>query len=400
MNLSVIVPVYNMAGEEKLNHCLDSLVNQTICGMAERKQASLTGDGRGAVPLCYEIIAVDDCSTDDSFCILKEYEAAYPGLVRVLRCDRNRHQGGAKNLGLSAAKGDWIGFIDSDDWVVPDYYERLLQRAEETGADMVGCDYSLVGSYTMTPGQQIANNRPEQAGELDDVKRRSLLLDAGSLCVKVFRRELLMPENSEDAAGAPDENPIRGEEERRADAAKVQVFPEDIFYEDNAVVKTIMLRAKHFEYLPEPLYFYYQHAASTVHTVTRRRLQDRMEAGRISIGEARHYGYLEQYLPELEFSFTRLFYINTLFSAMREWNGSDEAAASSKRVRHLAVYRFVTALAKEMKDTFPEFRENPYYQSRVDAEEKKLIALQMRSPVLFYLYYRALWAYRKARYGR
>ena len=147
MKLSVIVPVYNMAAEGKLNYCLDSLVNQTIDD--------------------YEIIAVDDCSTDNSLEILRTYEIKYPDKLKVIASSVNRKQGGAKNLGLEAAKGEWIGFIDSDDWITPDFYEKLLQRAKETGADMVGCDYHLTGEHSMAVGQVVCNNRPEQTGELN-----------------------------------------------------------------------------------------------------------------------------------------------------------------------------------------------------------------------------------------
>ena len=69
MELSVIVPVYNMAGEGKLRFCLDSLINQTISD--------------------YEIIAVDDASTDNSLEILREYEGRYPEKVRVLAHEVN-----------------------------------------------------------------------------------------------------------------------------------------------------------------------------------------------------------------------------------------------------------------------------------------------------------------------
>ena len=61
----------------------------------------------------------------------------------------NKRQGGAKNIGLSLAKGEWIGFIDSDDWILPTMYEKLIGRAEETGADMVGCDYCLTDEHSM-----------------------------------------------------------------------------------------------------------------------------------------------------------------------------------------------------------------------------------------------------------
>ena len=107
MKLSIIVPVYNMASDHKLEYCLDSLVNQTVED--------------------YEIIAVDDCSTDNSMEILKEYERRFPEKFRAVHSEVNRHQGGAKNIGLRMAKGEWIGFIDSDDWIRPDMYERLIE---------------------------------------------------------------------------------------------------------------------------------------------------------------------------------------------------------------------------------------------------------------------------------
>ena len=109
--LSIIVPVYNMATEGKLNYCLDSLVGQTIRGLYD-----------------YEILCVDDASTDDSLEILLDYQKRYPELVCVIPNPVNLRQGGAKNAGLRVAQGEWIGFIDSDDWVSPDYYEKLLKK--------------------------------------------------------------------------------------------------------------------------------------------------------------------------------------------------------------------------------------------------------------------------------
>ena len=111
IRLSIIVPVYNMAADGKLQYCLDSLVNQSL------KDEE------------YEIIAVDDCSTDNSWEILKNYQNRYPDKFIALHSEKNLHQGGAKNIGLAIAKGEWLGFIDSDDWVVPDYYERLLTHS-------------------------------------------------------------------------------------------------------------------------------------------------------------------------------------------------------------------------------------------------------------------------------
>ena len=81
--LSIIVPVYNMATEGKLNYCLDSLVGQTIRGLYD-----------------YEILCVDDASTDDSLEILLDYQKRYPELVCVIPNPVNLRQGGAKNAGL------------------------------------------------------------------------------------------------------------------------------------------------------------------------------------------------------------------------------------------------------------------------------------------------------------
>ncbi len=337
MKLSVIVPVYNMAEGDKLTWCLDSLVGQTISD--------------------YEIIAVDDHSTDHSLEILRDYERRYPHKFKVIASPVNKRQGGAKNLGLARAKGEWIGFIDSDDWVTSDYYEKLLTLADKTGADMVGCDYHLTCEHSMEIGRVVPNNKPSQAGKLTREKYRSLILDSGSLVVKIYRRHIIL------------DHPNR--------------FPENIFYEDNAISNSWMLRAKYFAYLQEPLYYYYQHDTSTVHTITKERCQDRMEAARVMVREAREFGYLEEYYPEIESSFTTLFYVNTLFTYM--------AGVKKKEPG------FVKAIGKEMRETFPGFMDNPYYQERVHEEERKLIRMHMKSPLYFMLYYRLLWGYRNLR---
>ncbi len=346
IRLSIIVPVYNMAGEGKLAYCLDSLVNQKL--------------DRGE----YEIIAVDDCSTDNSLEILKEYEKKYPDRFIALHSKVNHHQGGAKNIGLAIAKGEWLGFIDSDDWIVPDYYNRLLTRAEETGADMVGCDYCFTDEHSFKVGQIVHNNNFEQTGVMDKERYQKLLLETGSLVVKVYKRELILGDYQPAAKD------------------KLDIFPEDIFYEDNAVSNTWMLRSKHFEYIQEPLYFYYQHNTSTVHSISRKNMEDRMTAGRLIVKEAKDNNYYDEYKPEIEYQFTVLFYINTLFSVMprsSNFKGS---------------YSFAKALAREMKETFPDFQNNSYYQEKVHPEEKKLIGYQMKSHLFFYLYYRLLWFYR------
>lgn len=275
--LSIIVPVYNMAAEGKLDYCLKSLVAQTLD------------------PKDFEIIAVDDCSTDNSYDILLDYSKKYPENFIALKSEVNHHQGGAKNIGLAVAQGEWLGFIDADDWIVPDYYERLIKKAEETGADMVGCDYCFVDKHTFEVGKVVHNNNFSQTGVMDKERYKNLLIETGSLVVKVYKREIIVGDY------------IPGTKE------KLDVFPEDIFYEDNAVSNTWMIRSKHFEYIEEPLYFYYQHNASTVHSISEKNLEDRMTAGRQILTEAKENGYFDDYKDEIEFQYTVLFYVNTLF---------------------------------------------------------------------------------------
>lgn len=338
LTLSIIVPVYNMEADDKLTFCLDSLIAQNLDD--------------------YEIIAVDDASTDGSFQIMKSYQEKYPDVFKAIHSEVNRHQGGAKNIGIRQARGEWIGFIDADDWISPDMYKKMISVAKQTGADIVGCDYVMVDKHTFeADGTVEANSKDDQTGVLDHEKKCSLILDSGSLCVKIFKRQTIID--------------------------KDLWFPEDIFYEDNAMSSGYMLSADRFEYIKEPLYYYYQHDTSTVHSFSERRCEDRMVSGRIMLDEAKRLGFYEEFLPEIEYKFTQLFYINTLFTYM--------PCVKPARIA------FVKKLSEEMREHFPEFQKNEYYLKRVNDEERRLIAMAQRSTLRFYVYYRLLWGYRNLR---
>lgn len=340
MNLSIIVPVYNMTAGGKLDFCMRSLVDQT------------TED--------YEIIAVDDKSTDGSLASLRAWEEKFPQKIKVIASPENRRQGGAKNLGLEAASGVWIGFMDSDDWAAPDMYEKLLRKAEETGADIVGCDYTIVEEQTMVPGKYSPNNSTEQTGIADVQKQKKMILDPGSMVIKIYRREIFF------------ENDIR--------------FPEHIFYEDNAIGAITMLCAKHFEKVEEALYYYYQNETSTVHTINEARCHDRMKACEIYMDECSKRGFYGACKDEIDYKFFELFYKNTLFSYLQ---GCKKTKLS-----------FVRELKKGLLSQTPDFMENPYYRQYTDAETGKLIGIHMRSDILFCVYYKLLHLYRRMRYGR
>ncbi len=328
--MSVIVPVYNMAAGGKLHFCMDSLVGQTL-------QAS-----------SYEVLAVDDASTDNSLEILRDYERRYPDRVKVIHYETNRRQGGAKNEGMRRAKGDWIGFVDSDDWVAPDCYEKLLRKAKETGADLVGCDYNLVAEHTFAVGKIVQNNTADQTGILDAEKHKRLLMRPGSMVIKIYRHSVIK-ENGLD-------------------------FPEGIFYEDNCAGPVWSHYFTHFERVEEPLYYYYQHQVSTVHHITEDKCRDRMTAARLFCEECERRGFWGEYREEIEYRFLELYYVNTLFSYM--------AGVKSPRPG------FVKELRAGVAERFPQFQENAYYRELTGAEEQKLIALLQKSVLAFFAQYR------------
>ena len=201
MKLSIIVPVYKV--EEYLGECVDSLLSQTIDD--------------------YEIILVDDGSPDNSGKIADEYAAVNPDMIRVLHID-NGGQGRARNFALDIAKGDFVGFVDSDDWVTHDMYEKMYTRAAETGADVVVCDFM----------ERFADGRESMLpASLQD----NWLGSAGSSCNKIFRRSLV-------------------------GALRFPVGPWEADIEFSAVM---LLRSKHTEFIAEPLYVYRRGQESTMH---------------------------------------------------------------------------------------------------------------------------------------
>ena len=337
LDLSVIVPVYNMAKDGNLEYCINSLVRQTLQSM--------------------EIIAVDDASTDDSLKILQEFEKRYPGRVKTVASLENRKQGGARNLGLQEAQGRYIGFMDADDWVVEDLYERMVELAKRTGADAVGTDMSRVYEHTMVPAQREECNFLSQTGIFDHEIRKEYLLHPGPLVTKIYAREIFF------------------DKEFR--------FPEHMSYEDNAVLVEIGMRIKHFEHIPEANMFYYQRGNSTTHTIGLKKCQDRMEAMRIMLKYAKENGALEEFREVIEYHFSILFYRNTLFSYMQSNMKKDIG--------------FIRKLGEEMVLTFPDFRQNAYYIQSTNDYEQKLINLHLKSTAAFMFIYKLKQISRKIR---
>ena len=135
--VSVIIPVYNT--EKYLKKCLDSVCNQTLSDI--------------------EIICVNDCSPDNSLAILNEY-AAKDSRIKVIDFKENKGAAVARNTGIDVACGEYIGFVDSDDFVDLDFYEKLYTKALETDADCVKSNLIFEDFINETKNKEY-HNLPE-----------------------------------------------------------------------------------------------------------------------------------------------------------------------------------------------------------------------------------------------
>lgn len=163
--VSVIVPVYNT--EKYLYRCLESLVNQTLKEI--------------------EIILVNDCSTDGSLTILEEYQSKYKEKIILINLNEKKGCGGARNIGMKAAKGKYIGFVDADDDISLDMYKILYRIAERGNYDMVDCKF-----FNEYLNENIISTCKEALGILNIEKRRAIISSPGYVWSKIIKRSILI----------------------------------------------------------------------------------------------------------------------------------------------------------------------------------------------------------------
>ena len=114
-HVSILIPIYNV--EKYLPRCLDSLLNQTLTDI--------------------EIICVNDGSIDNSLKLLKQYQAQDNRIIIVDK--KNGGLPSARNAGLDRARGEYVGFVDSDDYVEPSMFETLYKTAKKENSEVVIC---------------------------------------------------------------------------------------------------------------------------------------------------------------------------------------------------------------------------------------------------------------------
>lgn len=138
-HISVIVPAYNV--EQYIGRCLDSILGQTYTRL--------------------EILVVDDGSTDATGSIVDEY-ARKDDRIKVIH-QKNRGLSGARNSALKLATGDYLGFVDGDDFIESTMYEQMLSACEEHGAQICGCAYRKVNE----DGEPIESSRMDECNQAD-----------------------------------------------------------------------------------------------------------------------------------------------------------------------------------------------------------------------------------------
>jgi len=200
--ISIIVPVYNV--EPYLRKCLDSILDQTYRDL--------------------EILIIDDGSTDGSGEICDEYKK--DERVRVFHTE-NKGLSCARNLGLDSANGDYIAFIDSDDWFEETALQTFLTTAQDTGADIVGCEfYQEYKDRTVKPGE----NNTEYVVEGDEVLK-TMVIDH-KLTEDVWNKFY------------------------RVSLFEGICYPEGLIFEDKATTYKLLQKAQVLAYTPTPLIHY------------------------------------------------------------------------------------------------------------------------------------------------
>ena len=163
INISVIVPVYNV--EKYLTRCLDSIFNQQFSGT-------------------FEVIAVDDCSTDNSLKLLYDYQCNEKRLT-VIAHNRNKKLSIARSTGMKVAKGMYIMHVDSDDWILPNTFEKLFEKCNETNADVLVFNYRRENDQ----GQRYSNNEIKNNYVTND-KLKAQKYFFGATVNKIVKKEL------------------------------------------------------------------------------------------------------------------------------------------------------------------------------------------------------------------
>ena len=277
VKLSIMIPVYNVAAW--LPETVDSVLAQTFRD--------------------FELILVDDGSTDGSGDICDRY-AGQDSRVRVIH-QQNAGVSAARNAAVAAARGEYIGFVDSDDIIEADMYAVMMALAEKHGADVVQCQhdraYTLNGaaraaSAEMMTGEEFVRRMFTQTG--------GAYTDQVALWSKIYRREL-----------------FEGIE-----------FPLGRVYEDEQQTYKLCLKARSIVETPDILYHYIKRENSIITGISSKKMLDKQQA------LADRLAYLPERLPDLAGECARS-YLNYCQMMLCRLYAAEETAALKVGIRTL-----------------------------------------------------------------
>jgi glycosyltransferase involved in cell wall biosynthesis len=299
--VSVLVPYYNAA--EQIGRCLDSLLNQSLTSI--------------------EIIAVDDGSEDGSRAIVDEYAARYPGkMISVAKEHGGRSD--TRNVALAHATGEFIGFVDSDDWVDPEMYEKLLASARSTGAELAVCDYAWLTETDPQP-HLIHEGDVSEYGQSLAENPRIFTYCHGSLCNKLFSRRLFGTNSA--------------------------FFPVGVDFEDLASVFGLLARANRIEKVDgAPLYFYVQGGPVSIMAACDERFLQIVDALAFMDSGFREDGAFERFSAEL----LRVNLLHLIFARYSDFFRSAPRALS---------FRFIDLAFAHLDRDFPGWRRSGITES-------------------------------------
>jgi len=290
--VSVIVPVYGV--EKYIQKCLDSLVNQTLEDI--------------------EIIVINDGTKDNSQIIIDDFKKEYPKkIISIIK--ENEGQAIARNIGTSMATGEYIMYVDSDDWVDYTMLEKMYNNAKKTKADIVICDHYQVINDKL---KYILGININASQSID----KSFLVSASSItCAKLFRKKHL-------------------------EKSKLK-FLEHHVYEDIATVPAHIIFTSSISHVNEPLYYYLIREGSTMNQITyNKKLEDIFDSMDNIITIFQKYNKDKKYIEELEY----LYIIHLLHEATLRFIKFDNYRVNINKI--IAI----------MKKKFPNWSKNKYYK--------------------------------------
>lgn len=309
--VSIIIPCYNV--ELYIKRAINSLVKQTI-GIEK-----------------IQVILIDDASTDNTLYYLKEMEANYPEQVYVIPLESNMGQGKARNIGFLYAEAPYIAYLDADDWIEPDMYEKMLYAAEKTKAEVVMCKYDRPKDETSKVERK--KERQDNYFLLDSVEKRNIFLSYYRFDVMCWNK--LIRKDFIERIGL--------------------YFPEKIKYEDNFWGIWLYLNVETVFVIEECLYHWYINLKSTVRNGIEN-LSNRLEIQLQLLNKCREIGLIREYKDMIEYNFYDKMFVETIFYLFQY-----------KMVDMELIKEIKELLLKEVKDIL----NNPYYTKQKPIEHIK-----------------------------